>query len=151
MKTTRFYKLLILVLVILNITTVFFLWKSSKHGPPHGPRKSLVEVLELKGNKASQIKNLEEIHFRDKDALMEKSRRLHENLFKSFNDATKDSADISMLIDKIVENQREIEQMTFDYFKSVNALCNNGQKEKLHEVIHDALARMGIPPPHPKK
>ena len=150
MKTNRFYKILIAVMVILNGVTLYFLWKAPGHLPPHGPRKSLVEMLELSGETASSIKKLEDRHFKAKDALVDKSRKLHEQLFRSFNDPSKDSTDIRTLIDKIVENQRETEQMTFDYFKEVDALCNPEQKKKLKDVIHHALGRMGMPPP-PKK
>ena len=147
MKTARFYKILIIILVLINVTTVFFLWRSPGHMPPHGPRKSLVEILELKGEKAQKIKQLEDTHFHDKDALIDKSRKLHEQLFRSFNDPSKDSLDIQNLIDRIVENQRETEQMTFDYFKSIDALCDPKQKGQLQDVIHHALGRMGMPPP----
>lgn len=150
MKTNRFYKILIAVLVILNGVTLYFLWKAPGHFPPHGHRPSLVEKLELSGKMANSIKKLEDQHFKDKDALINKSRKLHEQLFRSFNDSSKDINDINNLIDKIVENQRETEQMTFDYFKEVDALCNPDQKKKLQNAIHHALGRMGMPPP-PKK
>jgi periplasmic protein CpxP/Spy len=150
MKTLKFYKILVIVLVLLNATTLFFLWRAPHHPPHHGPRKSLVEIIDLEGEAASKIKKLEDVHFRDKDALISESRQLHEKLFRSFNDEDKDSSDIHQLIDRIVENQRETEQMTFDYFKEVDALCNEEQKVKLQEVIHHALGRMGMPPPPPK-
>lgn len=152
MKTLRFYKLLIAILVLLNLFTVYFLWNSGKPKyPPFGPRKSLVELLELKGEAAQSIRKLETQHFQDKDALIDQSRRLHEQLFRSFSMTTKDSTDIAQLIDRIVENQRETEQMTFDYFKEVDALCTPEQKKELQEVLHHAIGRMGGPPPPPKQ
>ncbi len=145
MKTTRFYKLIIVVLILINLTTLFFLWKGHKR-PKHPERNELVELLDLSGNAKIKILALQDDHFKKKDALINRSRNLHESLFQSFNDESKDSTEIKMLIDKIVENQRETEQMTFDYFKVVNSLCTPDQQKRLQELIHDVLKRAGGPP-----
>jgi hypothetical protein len=118
---------------------------------PHHQRKSLVEVLDLKGDAKKQILVLETEHFRVKDSLINKSRVLHERLFQFFKDSSHDSTDVTILIDKIVENQRETEQMTFDYFKQVNNLCTPAQKEELQKMIHNVLGKMGGPPHPPKR
>ena len=150
MKTTKFYKLVIVVLILVNLTTLFFLWKGPRR-PKHPERNELVEMLDLSGNAKTKILALQDDHFKKKDALIKRSRNLHESLFKSFNDKSKDSSEIKMLIDKIVENQRETEQMTFDYFKVVNSLCTPDQQKRLQELIHDVLKRAGGPPSPPKR
>jgi Spy/CpxP family protein refolding chaperone len=149
MKTLRFYKLLIVVLILLNITTISFFWFTAKRpGPPD--KNELVELLDLQGQTKTKILAMQDDHFKQKNALVQKSRDLHEQLFRSFNDASKDSTAVSNLIDRIVENQRETEQMTFNYFKEVSELCTPEQREKLQELIHEVLRRAGGPPP-PKK
>ncbi|MES2556436.1 MAG: hypothetical protein V4604_09820 [Bacteroidota bacterium] len=152
MEKTRFYKLVILVLVMVNLTTLYFYWNGCSteehhrhHGPP--PRKSLVTVLSLTGTAKQRVHSLEKDHFRVKDSLIDVSRRLHEELFVSFKDPSKDSTSIQQLIDHIVENQRETEQMTFDYFKEVEKLCTPAQKKQLQKMIHGALLRVNPPPP----
>jgi len=150
MKTSRFYKLIIVVLILVNLTTLFFLWKGPRR-PKHPDRNELVEMLDLSGNAKTKILEHQDDHFRKKDALIKRSRNLHESLFKSFNDPSKDSAEIKLLIDKIVENQRETEQMTFDYFKVVNSMCTPDQQKKLQELIHNVLRQAGGPPHPPKK
>jgi len=149
MKTIRFYKTLIVVLILVNLTTLFFLWNGPRR-PKHPERNELVEMLDLTGNSKTKILVLQDDHFRKKDALIKRSRNLHESLFKSFNDPSKDSAEIKLLIDKIVENQRETEQMTFDYFKTVSSLCSTDQQKKLQELLHNVLSRAGGPPSPPK-
>src|SRR3989344_5420079 len=96
-----------------------------------------------------RVQALEKDHFRVKDSLINVSRQLHEDLFVSFKDPSKDSASIQQLIDHIVENQRETEQMTFDYFKEVEKFCTPSQKKKLQKAIHGALLRVNPPPPPP--
>ena len=150
MKTLRFYKILIAILVLLNLTTVYFLWSSAGHHGPPG-KNDLVDLIHAEGKTKTTILGLQERHFADKHALIERSRNLHEQLFNSFSDSSKDSTDVKQIIDNIVENQREIEQMTFDYFKEINQLCTPEQQKKLQELIHEVLNRAGGPPPPPKK
>jgi Spy/CpxP family protein refolding chaperone len=107
----------------------------------------LIEQLELSGKKKDLILRLQDAHFQKKDALMKRNRTLHERLFQSFNDPKKDRNAIASLIDDIVENQREIEQMTFDYFKKIDSLCTPEQRIKLQNTIHKVLSRVGGPPP----
>jgi len=151
MKTIRFYKILVGILVVLNATIVYFLWTSANgdHHPRHPKRNDLVERLGITGDKKEQIIRLQDEHFKKKDALIHIGRDLHEKLFLSFNDLSKDSTTIAQLIDTIVENQRETEQMTFDHFKNVSALCTKEQQKNLEEVIHEVLRR-GPPPPRKK-
>lgn len=153
MEKTRFYKLVILVLVVVNLTTLYIYWNSSsqeeRHGPP--PRKSLVTVLSLTGTAKQRVTLLEKDHFHVKDSLIHVSRKLHEELFVWFKDDSKDSTAIRKLINHIVENQRETEQMTFDYFKEVEKLCTPAQKKKLQKAIHGALSRLNGPPPHHRR
>lgn len=146
MKTLRFYKIVIVVLFIMNLTTLYFLWDSSRR-PPHHKRRDLVEMLDLKGSAKTKVAQLQTEHFEIKDSLVERGRELHEYLFRSFNDPSKDSIAIKKIINDIVENQRETEQMTFDYFKKVNALCTPDQQEELQELIHDVIRKEGGPPP----
>jgi Spy/CpxP family protein refolding chaperone len=150
MKTNKFYKIIIVVLILINLGTLFFFWKGHR-GPGRPDKNQLVEMLNLTGDTKTKILELQDDHFKKKEALIKRSRNLHESLFQSFNDKSKDSTDIKMLIDKIVENQRETEQMTFDYFKVVNSMCTPDQQKKLQELIHNVLRQAGGPPHPPKK
>lgn len=150
MKTLRFYKIVITVLFVMNLTTLYFLWDSSRR-PPHHKRKDLVEMLNLTGPAKTKVTKLQTEHFRVKDSLVDRGRDLHEYLFRSFNDPTKDSIEIKKIINDIVENQRETEQMTFDYFKKVNSLCTQEQQEELQGLIHDVIRKEGGPPPPPRR
>lgn len=148
MKSTKFYPLLVGVLVLLNVLTLYVLWPAAEREDPHRPpRKSLVLVLHLEGKAKTAVAQLEKAHFHVKDSLVDRSRDLHEELFRNFSDATKDSADIAGLIDRIVENQRITEQMTFDYFKSVAQWCTPEQRRELQHAIHRVLRNAGGPPP----
>lgn len=146
MKAKRFYLFIIISLVLLNGFTLFYLWKQNAH-PPHGGRpKSLVLVLGLEGNAKTKVLALEKIHFKDKSALVHKSMRLHKQLHQGFLKSKNDSVQSTQLIAKIVENQREMEQMTLDYFQEVSKYCNPQQKLKLKKAIGFAIQQMSAGP-----
>jgi Spy/CpxP family protein refolding chaperone len=149
MKTLRFYKILVVVLILINAVTLYFMFTAHR---PHGrPGKTqLVDNLGITGANREKIIQLQEDHFIRKDQLINKGRDLHEKLFRSFNDPSKDTAEVAAIIDDIVENQRETEQMTFDHFKDVNALCDPQQQKELQKLLQELLRRAGGPPP-PKK
>lgn len=148
MKRKNLIRIIIFSLVIINCVTLYFLYDSMQHqGPPHGPRKSLVEILNLKDAAASEVKKLETEHFKIKDSLVHLGRDLHQKLYEAFFHEKEDKTEIETLIDRIVENQRETEQMTFDYFKEVTKHCNEKQKKELRKVLHHALSGPRMPPP----
>jgi len=155
MKSTRFYKIIISILVVINVTTLVFLWMTFNRPmgpPPHPGRLDLVDKLGVEGECRTKILNLQDNHFKQKDSLVNRGRDLHERLYRFFNNAKKDSSDISNLIDQIVENQRETEQMTFDHFKAISELCTPEQQKLLDEIILNVLSKRGPGgPPPPRK
>lgn len=154
MKSTRFYKIVIGVLVIINVTTLVFLWLTFNRPmgpPPHPGRLDLVEKLGIEGENRTKIIALQDRHFKTKDALIRRGRNLHERLYRFFNNSKKDSTDISQLIDQIVENQRKTEQMTFDHFKAISELCTPEQRKLLDEIIHKVLSKRGPGGPPPQR
>ena len=154
MKSTRLYKIVIGVLVIINATTLIFLWLTFNRPmgpPPHPGRLDLVDKIGVEGENRTKILELQDSHFKQKDSLVERGRNLHERLYRFFNNSEKDSSDISQLIDQIVENQRETEQMTFDHFKAISELCTPEQRKLLDEIIHNVFSKHGPAGPPPPR
>jgi hypothetical protein len=147
MKKLRLFQFISFFLMVINLVLVFLFWNARMHSCGRPPRKDITEVLNMTGRKQTIVRKLQETHFKTKDQLMNRSRVLHEQLFQSFNDSSQNSA---VLIDKIMMNQREIEVMTYNYFKEISRFCNEEQLIKLTEVIHEALKRLSGPPPRNK-
>lgn len=148
MRGPKFYKVIIVALVVLNLATLSFYWFSK---PPHPPRPGAEKLslkLELKGDSKSKVDALEIQHHKDKKKLMRKDHTLHEILFNRIG--TGKPADA--LLSKIDENKVEIELMTFDFFDEVAKYCNRSQKKQLIEFVQTRLNRIrpGGPPP-PRK
>ena len=121
MKQLTFYKIVIIALVLTNVVSLFFL-RTSNRRPEFGPkhRKSLVEILEIKGANIDKVKQLEKEHFKLKDSIIDHNRALHEQLLTSFDAKNMSNTQTSAIVNNIVENQREAVQMTYNYFKKIN-------------------------------
>ena len=146
MKGTRLYKLVIVLLLLINTSLLVFMWMSRPPHPPHpGDRPNLANELGITGEDKKKVDILEKEHHKDKKALMRKSAELHEALFDLVgSDQSPDS-----LYKAIDENQAEIERMTFEFFDEVGGYCNDEQLEELRRVIDHALMRIGHKPPPP--
>lgn len=146
MKSLKFYKILSLVLVILNIATLAFFYFSK---PPHPPRPGeahLANEIGLTGENRKIVDALEINHHLKKRKLMDKDFELHQKLFKELSDEQA----ANKLIEQINDNRAEIERMTYNFFSEVAAKCNEKQKEKLDEIISRSL-RMITNQPRGKK
>lgn len=152
MEAKRLYKWVIALLVVINGTLLYLYWSqppAQEHRPQH-KRKSITIMLQMTGNDKKQVLALEKEHFKRKEWLIKRGIQLHQELFRSFDNPEKDSTDVAGIIDKIVENQREMEQMTFDHFRSVSTYCDAEQKRKLKKGIYRVLQHM-TPHPPPKR
>lgn len=150
MKGTRFYKLLIIVLVILNIGTLAYFQLSKPPHPPHPPKPGhgiLALELNLKGDSKSKVDALEKQHHKDKKVLIHRDHDLHRKLFNKIGsvEPTQD------LLDQIDKNKSEIESMTFTFFDDVAEYCNEKQKKVLIEFVQKRLNRIRPGPPPPRR
>ncbi|NRA11507.1 MAG: hypothetical protein HRT57_06105 [Crocinitomicaceae bacterium] len=147
MKGTRFYKLLILALVILNICTLAY-FQLTKYTPPPRPNKQEIsKTLELKGDAKSSVNALEKDHHNRKKTLVHRDHELHEKLFNRIGSG-KPTHD---LLNQIGKNKEEIESMTFIFFDEVAEHCNDRQKEKLIKFVQRRLNRLRPGPRPPRR
>lgn len=142
MKSTKFYKILSIVLLILNIGTLVFFYVTK---PPHPPRPGehrLSDQIALTGDSKKKVDALEKRHHRDKRDLMQQDMKLHKQLYGKLNSEQSDE-----ILVKINTNRLQIEKMTYDFFSDVAQHCNNSQRKKLNELIDKSLRRIiGAPP-----
>ena len=99
MKTQRFYKLVILALVLLNVSIMVFFWVNRPPKPPRPGAHQIATMLGLKGEEKRKVDLLEREHHKEKRKLVHKDMDLHDQLFSSFGDKDK-SDSLLMVIDK---------------------------------------------------
>lgn len=140
MKRTKLYKLIIGILVIINAgMLIFFLSGRPPHRPPHPGQLS--EQLGLEGEKKTLIMKLEKEHHADKQALMNRDRELHEELFSKIGT----DGDVSDIQAEIEVNHAEIEKTTYDFFNNVSKHCTSEQKAELKKTVHRAFHQIRGP------
>ncbi len=144
MNSTRFYKVTIALLVVINLTTLAYLWFTRPPMPPHpGEHPELTNDLGISGDAKRKVDALEVRHHKEKRALLDKDHALHETYFSMIGSG--ESTD--SILAEIQANNKNIEEMTFDFFDQVAGYCTEEQKARLKEIISRRLPRMGPPPP----
>ncbi|MFT5858318.1 MAG: hypothetical protein ACI865_000404 [Flavobacteriaceae bacterium] len=140
MKSLKFYKTLTVLLVLLNLGTLVFFWFNK---PPQGPPKpgALAAQLEIVQD-VELVTALEAAHHKEKRKLMTKDRNLHDLLFSKIGSGE----DVTALREKITINHLEIETMTYDFFDTVAAYCNESQLKELKSSVGKAFGQLRKPP-----
>lgn len=145
MKSTRFFKILIALLVIINIATVmYFLWGKPKH---MGPPTPIVEIIDFKPEIKSKIEKLEKEHHYKKRRLLDEARDLQEKLYLMNTSSEKE---VKSNLDRLLQKEKEIHLMTVQFFHEINRQCSFEQQKKLYEIKKGAIHRTGKhnPPPN---
>jgi hypothetical protein len=148
MKSLKFYKILSVTLLILNIVTltIFFLHKPP--GPPKPGEARLAKEIGLTGSKKKTVDALEIQHHKDKKALIRKNFKLQKQLYSSIGNDEKSE----VILAQIHENRSETDRMTFEFFNEIASYCNKAQRKKLDAMIDKGLRRItGSPGPPPKR
>ncbi len=161
MESTRFLKITIIVLLLVNIATLIFMWSGRPHKeghlppPPHGggPRAAfefLNRELQLTTEQQTKLEDMSAGHRKEARALDDISRPLHHRFFDLLGKP--DSARMQQLADSLGWWQKERELMTYRHFAEIRTICTPEQQKKFDEVINEALRMMapkgsGGPPP----
>jgi protein CpxP len=153
MDNSRFLKIVIIVLLVINIGTLAFMWlQHTHHGPDGPPRRDVAGFLEhelkFTDDQRKQFDVLREEHHEQVENIQRRAHEMHDRFFDLLS--KQDSSEVKQLADSLAKNQEQVELITFDHFKKVRELCNPEQQKKFDEIIDDALRMMaphGGPPP----
>ncbi|XOV69228.1 MAG: hypothetical protein ACFHU9_08590 [Fluviicola sp.] len=148
MKSIKFYKILSIILLILNIVTLTIFFMHRPPGPPTPGEARLAEEIGLTGSKKKIVDALEIQHHKEKKSLITRNFRLQKQLYSTLGVEEK-SAEILM---EIRENRVRTDRMTYRFFSEVASHCDQNQRKKLDKIIEKGLRRItGVPGPPPKK
>ncbi|MCX6273914.1 MAG: Spy/CpxP family protein refolding chaperone [Bacteroidetes bacterium] len=155
MDNSKFLKAAIIVLLLINISTLGFMWFHNAPGnmnpPPHREIGDfLMHELNFTDAQRHQFEELREDHRKSVDALRDESRKMHDEFFGLLGASVADSVKINLLADSLTALQKQIELSTFFHFQKVRAMCSPEQQQKFDEVIKEGL-RMMAPPPPPRR
>lgn len=148
---------LYILLIFLIIMNGFFLYNYlgtyafDKHiNERKPPGDFLAEQLDFDNEQKETFDVMVLKHRQESRRISDDIRELKDELFLGLSDDTLDNVNRDSIAALIGKKQKQMDLLTFNYFKNVHKLCNSKQKEKFSKIIQDALRResrgQGPPP-----
>jgi Spy/CpxP family protein refolding chaperone len=155
MNTIRFYKGVIIALILLNLGSLSFLWLGRTKGDQSANQgqaaEFLIRELKLTPGQQEQFGTMRSEHRERLNFIQEHDRNLHNKFFEPLFLPTPDTTLVKSLADSIANLRREMELITFSHFMQLKQILSASQKEKFHNIFREALDRVMPPPPPLKK
>ena len=161
----KIYSWIIILLIIINLTTLAFLWYSFNRRPVFPPPPSREEGREQRINflkkelnfDDTQGKKLEEIfdkHFKDSHYILDSIKIIKDEISKEILKPNPDNNKIKEFAEKIGLLQVRFELLLSEHFKSIKSLCKPEQINKFEHFLKNIFGQQapgepppGVPPP----
>lgn len=158
-RDIKFYKVLVLILIVLNLLTLGFIWHIHHSDPfirDYKPNMEeyqeqvmkrneqyLGEHLNLDSAQIKQFKALRQQHFELSSEIMQEIGLAKKELMKlAFDSSDVNKAQKDSLIGIIGEKQMEFERVNFDHFESAKAICRSDQLNELEKTFKLMFGRV---------
>lgn len=130
----------VVVLVILNVTTLSLLWFSKPGRQHHRSRRKQPDVdhflkrkLDLSNEQAEIFKSIREEHFESTHDIQHSLREDRQQLSRILS--SEDTALQNELMRKISNKNAAVERLNFRHLQNLKTVCNEEQKVKFDSVI----------------
>lgn len=155
MKKESFWKILSLILLLVNIGTLGFLLLDNKQkNGPRKPDKLIIEGLHLDKNQVAEFEVLKKIHRSGIDSLDEAEKQVRKNIFEEIQKGFGNDSIQNQNLLKLSEIRSLKDKITLVHFKGLYNLCREDQKAYYHNTIQEIakiLMRGKLGPPHRKR
>ena len=136
-----------LLVINIEVLAIIFL----KHSPPplndmargEGPKKIIIERLKFNSEQEKEYEIIIIEHRTKTKELNKKSRELHDELYSLLINNTINKTTSDSIIQIIAENQKAIDNLNFDHFQKIKAICKNEQIENYNNFILDLTHLFG--------
>ncbi|HYD22232.1 MAG TPA: periplasmic heavy metal sensor [Flavipsychrobacter sp.] len=148
MKNEHFYKIVIIMLLLLNAGVLGYLWlhNDDRKGPPHGPHmrpdQMIIERIGLDDKQQEAFRVLKDEHHNQMIDIQGADSKLHTDLFALLKQDPVDSVLKDDLLAKLKTNDSLKEEMTFDHFRKLRAVLRPEQQPKLDELVAELAGRI---------
>lgn len=152
MNNARFYQIVILILVLLNLGTIAFIWfgrpESQRERQYDRPSDMLIRELRLTPSQRDEFGRLRHEHLYRLTSLQRRERTLHEQFFSEALRPEPDTIRMKNLLDSMATLRSRMEMMTFNHFRQLSDLLTEQQKVRFDKVFWRMLDRaMPLPVP----
>lgn len=156
MRTDRFYKVLIVMLLLLNMGTLGYLWKSGNTGsadmpmsPPQHDRM-LAQKLHMTETQLDQFQMLKDEHHGQMIKLHEQARQLHVALFALLKERNVDTVAKNNILHALQQNSDQKERVTFEHFVKLRGILTPDQQPLFDDFVEEFSRRIMQPGPGPR-
>ena len=152
MKNAKLYKLIIILLVVLNLATLAFIW-FNRPGRERQDDKAqaanfLIKELSMNQDQQAQYQKLRQEHRAKLNVLNERDKVLHKHFFDLLVQGSADSVSLESMASAIAANRKEMELVTYEHFDQIKKILTPVQQQKFDSIFQDVL-RMVLPMPSP--
>jgi periplasmic protein CpxP/Spy len=141
-KSLKYWKIFAFILIALNIALIVILIVGRPPRPKEddAPEKYIIEKLKFTSQQETEFNTLREAHHDSVMALQAEGKELRKIFFEGLRSESPSIIDDS-LANKIAENQKQIELVTYDHFEKVKKICTPEQKIIFNDIIREVLDR----------
>lgn len=149
------------ILLIVNITTLTFLWlqynRQGRPEPGMGTRDFIIREVGLSPAQQLQYDSLRNIHRTNIIELNEENRKLHDQMFQNVGATSIDSIRLDSMALKLSQNEVKMQRMTIFHFRELRNILDSKQQIKFDKILQKALRLINrqvrpkpgqMPPPH---
>ena len=145
-KEKKLATIAIIILVVLNITTITLLWlgRPSHHRPPQVPREKVMfdfiaHELNFNPVQREAFEQQERKFMFDTRSVHFKIDLLQQQLYNTIYNEKTDQHYLDSISNVIGGLEAEINNMTYDHLIQIKNLCDEGQQEKYKTLLNDLL------------
>lgn len=141
----RWQSIWVIVLIVLNLTTLFFLVQDKVFSEPRRQqplekvKEFLVAELSMSAEQIEDFDDATEVHHKNMRSLHDQQKRLKRGIIDELGASTSDALDKKIML--IGENQMELDREMHRHFSVIRDLLSPEQKKKFDDVIGKALER----------
>lgn len=145
MNNSKFLKIVIVLLLLINLSTISFMWL---HRPPKNDavRDFFAKELQFTSKQKEAFEALKKEHHEAKEDLREIDKEKHDAYLDLLKNPNVDTLTVRKAADEIIKVKEKEELAMFYHFQKVRAICDEKQKQKFDEIIKEAARMMGSKP-----
>jgi protein CpxP len=147
MNRTKLLTIAVLGLLVINLITLIFIFtnKREHHHDPRGnqshqnegPKKIIIDFLNFDSSQQKQYEVIIKDHQFKMKEFNRKSRELHDQLYSLLTAVDIDKTKSDTIIQQIAENQKELDNLNFDHFQKIKAICKSDQLKMFNGLVID--------------
>lgn len=145
-------KVLLLIIAVLLLTNIgvlaYFLWYRDGGNEPFKPNGASELLKEQVGFSKEQIDEYKQLRDRQRETIRpmyEDMRLKKDSLFHLLSDTAVSQEKLELITDRIGQNQKSIDLLTFRHFSELRRLCKPSQLVAYDSMVVQMFRKMGKP------